>query len=70
MLLLEALYSRLCTRGSAMECAAICDVLELIDQHYSTKTNQAKAMLKSIVSILTTICSIAFAKSLVAKRRK
>jgi hypothetical protein len=40
-----------------MECAAICGVLEFVDQHYSTKTNQAKALLKSIVSILTTICS-------------
>jgi hypothetical protein len=50
-----------------MECAAICDVLELVDHHYySTKTNEAK----STVSILTTICSIAFVKSLVAKRRK
>ncbi len=44
-------------RGSAMECTAICDVLGLMDQHYSTKTNEAKAMLKSIVSILTTNCS-------------
>jgi four helix bundle protein len=45
-------------RGSAMECAAICDVLELVDHHYYyTKTNEAKALLKSIVSILTTICS-------------
>ena len=40
-----------------MEYAAIYDVLELIDQRYPTKTNEAKAMLKSIVSILTTICS-------------
>jgi four helix bundle protein len=45
------------SQGSATECAAIRDFLELIDQHYSTKTNEAKAMLKSIVSILTTICS-------------
>jgi hypothetical protein len=43
-------------QGSAMECASICDVLELVDQHYSTKTNQAKALLKSTVSILATIC--------------
>ena len=44
-------------RGSAMECAAICDVLELVDQnYYATKTTEAKALLKSIVSILTTIC--------------
>jgi four helix bundle protein len=41
-------------QGSAMECAAICGVLELVDQHYSTKTNQdsiktnqAKALFKS-----------------------
>jgi four helix bundle protein len=45
-------------RGSAMECAAICDVLELVDHDcYSTNTNEAKVLLKSIVSILTTICS-------------
>ncbi len=45
------------TRGSAMECAAICDVLELIDITYAEKVNEPKAFLKSIVSILTTVCS-------------
>jgi hypothetical protein len=30
-----------------MEYAAICDVLELVDQHYPTKNTQAKALLKS-----------------------
>jgi hypothetical protein len=46
-----------------MECAAICDVLELVDHHYySTKTNEAKALLKSIVLIFTTVLSDRFVR--------
>ena len=44
-------------RGSAMECSAICDVLNLIDHKYSVRTNEAKDFLTSIVSILTVVCS-------------
>ena len=44
-------------RGSAMECAAICDVLELIDVNYSERVREAKESLKSIVSILTAVCA-------------
>ena len=44
-------------RGSAMECAAICDVLGLIEIGFAEKTKQGKLLLKSIVSILTTVCS-------------
>ena len=44
-------------RGSAMECSAICDVLNLIDHKYSVRTNEAKDFLTSFVSILTVVCS-------------
>jgi four helix bundle protein len=44
-------------RGSAMECAAICDVLSLLDEGFAGKTDRGKLMLRSIVSILTTVCS-------------
>ena len=44
-------------RGSAMECAAICDVLELIGGSCHKTTGEAKELLKSIVSILTAVCS-------------
>ena len=43
-------------RGSAMECAAICDVIELLDETRASKTAEAKSLLKSIVAILTTVC--------------
>ena len=43
-------------RGSAMECAAICDVIALVDRHLTAKTTDAKALLKSVVAILTKIC--------------
>lgn len=42
-------------RGSAMECAAICDVLMLIDERFSLNIKEAKSMLNSIVAILTTV---------------
>jgi four helix bundle protein len=44
-------------RGSAMECAAICDVLEIIEHNCSTRTTEAKRLLRSVISILATICS-------------
>lgn len=44
-------------RGSAMECAAICDIIRLIDKRYFTSTEEGKLKLKSIVSILSVICS-------------
>lgn len=44
-------------RGSAMECAAICDIIALIDEHLSPKTELAKRKLRSVVSILSTVCS-------------
>lgn len=44
-------------RGSAMECAAICDVLDLIGGNCSKQTAKGKELLRSIVSILSVICS-------------
>lgn len=44
-------------RGSAMECAAICDVLSLLDADSTGTVRNAKLLLKSIVSILTSVCS-------------
>ena len=43
-------------RGSAMECAAICDVLGLVDNRFCERAEKAKQLLKSIVSILTAVC--------------
>jgi four helix bundle protein len=44
-------------RGSAMECAAVCDLICLIDQRLGLRAEEAKAKLKSIVGILSTVCS-------------
>jgi four helix bundle protein len=44
-------------RGSAMECAAICDIIGIVDTRLLPKTGLAKAKLKSIVSILSAVCS-------------
>ena len=44
-------------RGSAMECAAICDVLGLIAPGIDVNLNKGKSLLKAIVSILTCVCS-------------
>ncbi len=38
-----------------MECAAICDVLELIEHDHNQETKEAKKLLKSIVAILTAV---------------
>ena len=44
-------------RGSAMECAAICDIIGIIEPRLLPRTEFAKTTLQSIVSILTTVCS-------------
>lgn len=43
-------------RGSAMECAVICDVIAIIDIELRPQIEVAKAKLRSIVSILSTVC--------------
>jgi hypothetical protein len=40
-----------------MECAAVCDLICLIDQRLGLRAEEAKAKLKSIVGILSTVCS-------------
>lgn len=45
-------------RGSAMECAAICDIIAVLDNRLLPKAELAKAKLKSIVNILSTVCSL------------
>ncbi len=47
-------------RGSAMECAAICDIIAIIHAPGVAKTELAKSKLKSIVNILSTVCSSKF----------
>jgi four helix bundle protein len=44
-------------RGSAMECAAICDIIAIVHPALLPKTELAKATVKSIVNILSTVCS-------------
>jgi len=44
-------------RGSAMECAAICDIITLIDEQLGPEAERGKQKLKSVVNILSTICS-------------
>jgi len=44
-------------RGSAVECAAICDVLVLIELRLKQSATSAKQLLEQITRILTTICS-------------
>ena len=43
-------------RGSAMESAAICDVIALMDSRLKEQTQQAKKLLRSVISILSKIC--------------
>lgn len=43
-------------RGSAMESAAICDVIMLVDPRLKSKAQESKVILKSIVGILTKVC--------------
>jgi four helix bundle protein len=44
-------------RGSAMECAAICDIIGLIDKRLLAETESGKQKLKSVVNILSAVCS-------------
>ena len=44
-------------RGSAMECAAICDIIGLIDRRLLAEAESGKRKLKSVVNILSTVCS-------------
>ena len=44
-------------RGSAMECAAICDIIVLTDERLRPDVEAGKLKLKSVVNILSTICS-------------
>ena len=43
-------------RGSALECAAICDVIGIIVPDMSEKAKHAKLLLNGIVGILTNVC--------------
>ena len=43
-------------RGSAMECAAICDIIRLIDKRLLKEAERGKQKLKSVVNILSTVC--------------
>ncbi|MCB0334153.1 MAG: four helix bundle protein [Bdellovibrionales bacterium] len=43
-------------RGSAMECAAVCDIIALLDKKFAGKTEIGKQKLKSVVGILSTVC--------------
>jgi len=43
-------------RGSAMECAAICDVVVLIDGNLAKMSKEGKKLLNEIVAILTAVC--------------
>ncbi len=49
-------------RGSAMECAAIWDVIILIDPTAKQRATLAKAKLMSVVRILSTVCGNKFRK--------
>ena len=44
-------------RGSAMECAAVCDIIALIDKKFVPRTEAGKQKLQSVVSILSTVCA-------------
>ena len=44
-------------RGSAMECAAIFDIIRLLDKRFAARTEKGKQKLKSIVNILSKICA-------------
>ena len=44
-------------RGSAMECAAICDVIARLKPRFEDKANKGKALLEQITRILTSVCN-------------
>ncbi len=54
---LERLRFYSIARGSAMECAAICDVVSIIDDSLSVESGEAKELLESITKILTVVCN-------------
>ncbi len=43
-------------RGSAMECAAICDVISNLEPQLRTRARQGKRVLEEVTRILTSIC--------------
>ena len=43
-------------RGSAMECAAICDIIGLVDKRLLPTAHNGKEKLESVVNILSTVC--------------
>lgn len=43
-------------RGSTMECAAICDVIVLVQPQLSKSASEAKVILEEIARILTAVC--------------
>ena len=43
-------------RGSAMDCAAICDIISFVDTSLLAETKNGKQKLLSIVNILSTVC--------------
>ena len=43
-------------RGSAMESAAICDVVGLISPELNPRVEELKKLLNSVVAILTSVC--------------
>jgi len=42
--------------GSAMECAAICDIIGLMNHQLMPEIAEAKLKLKSVVKILSSVC--------------
>lgn len=44
-------------RGSAMECAAVCDILLLLRREDDTDLLNAKSMLAEIAAILSAVCA-------------
>ena len=44
-------------RGSAMECAAICDVIALVEPRLEKEASEGKQVLSQVTKILTTVCS-------------
>ena len=43
-------------RGSAMECAALCDVISLVEPQLKVQAENGKLLLEEITRILTSVC--------------
>ncbi len=43
-------------RGSTMECAAVCDVIEIMDNRFQGEVEEAKELLERVAKILTAVC--------------